>query len=237
MSKSSEQSELSVVNSKEKADECVSEKKLRQLYCEMGLSIEEIRKRLSIGRGPLSDLFDEYGINKRSSHEQYCINNDTRYRNKDFLIEMYIENEKSMGEIAEMCDCSNSTISNWLEKHDIDKREEAVDFWLGGRETQGLEYPMLTKLGCSEVRYLFEHHLVMIAQGCDPEKVFGDNKYNVHHRNGHKCDNRPSNLEMVNRRKHGKKHSHKTWNKWSDDDLEYAINFMLDLASNHPELN
>lgn len=221
------------------ADQLVSEQRLRQMYINEKKSKDEIREELGCNRGRLLKKFDEYGIKQRSSQEQYALNRDTRYRDKEFLKRNYIEQGKTMREIADMCGCSGSAVSRWIEKHGIEKRrsESEVRFRLSGPRSGGMEgYPTLSRLGCDEVPKLLEHRLVLLAEGHSIKEVFGDNNYNIHHRNGHKCDNRPSNLELVDRREHGRKHSHTSWKKWSDDDIESVIHFMLDVRSNHPDL-
>lgn len=220
------------------ADQLVSEQRLRQMYIDEKKSKDEIREELECNRGRLLKKFDEYDIKERSSEEQYALNRDTRYRDKEFLKRNYIKLGKTMGEIADMCDCSNSAVSDWLEKHDIEKRraESEVRFRLSGPRSGMEGYPVISRLGCDEVPKLLEHRLVLLGEGHSIDKIFGDNNYNIHHRNGHKCDNRPSNLELVDRREHGRKHSHTNWKKWSDDDIECVIHFMLDVGSNHPDL-
>jgi len=45
-----------------------------------------------------------------------------RYHDADFLREQYVEHRRSVTEIADMCDVSHSTISRWLDRHDIDRK-------------------------------------------------------------------------------------------------------------------
>jgi hypothetical protein len=211
----------------------ISEERLREMYEEQKMSKSEIRKRLGVNRDELFELFDEYDFEERSAMEQKLVGKDTRYRNKEFLKKQYVEKGKSMVEIGKMCDCSATAVSDWLEKHDIDKRyyRNSVKFKLGGRPNSIGAYPIITCLGSCGVNQLLEHRLVLLAEGYSIEKVFGNNNYNVHHRNGHKCDNRPCNLELVHREEHGKKHGHDRWKKWSDDDMQKLIHFMLNVGS------
>ena len=44
------------------------------------------------------------------------------YRNKDWLYQKYIEEKKSMSEIAEICNTYNSTIARWIKCYNILKR-------------------------------------------------------------------------------------------------------------------
>jgi len=44
------------------------------------------------------------------------------YKDRDWLLKHYVEDEKSMAAIASMCAVSPMTIHNWLITHDIEKR-------------------------------------------------------------------------------------------------------------------
>lgn len=44
-----------------------------------------------------------------------------RYRDAEFLREQYVNRRKSSRDIADMCDTSSSTVSRWLDRHDIDR--------------------------------------------------------------------------------------------------------------------
>lgn len=44
------------------------------------------------------------------------------YKDKDWLLKRYVDEEMSMAEIASICAVSPMTIHNWLITHDIEKR-------------------------------------------------------------------------------------------------------------------
>jgi len=204
----------------------ISESRLRELYLEQSLSIDNVAKRVGVRYQKVKACFQKYGIETRDSYETYKLNNDVRYRDETFLRENYISEEKSIADIASMCGCSTTTVRDYLKKYDILRGGGEIRFWIAGyRGNDTMDYPMVSRTG--DGGYAYIHHLVVIADGEDPEIVFGDNEYNVHHKNGHKCDNRPSNLELINRVQHGKKHVHNDHLNWSDDDLESVVKMML----------
>lgn len=57
--------------------------------------------------------------------------------------------------------------------------------------------------------YVYVHQLVVLAHGADPREVFSGGRWHVHHRNGVKFDNRPSNLELRRADEHTRHHSRK----------------------------
>ena len=68
-------------------------------------------------------------------------------------------------------------------------------------------------------RVVHVHQLAVIAQGADPEAVFSSGEWHVHHGNGARFDNRPSNLSLVHGAEHGSEANLPdgpwAWN-WSD---------------------
>lgn len=51
---------------------------------------------------------------------------EPRYRDEDWLREQYQEQKRTTAEIANECDCAQSTISRWLGKNDIETRDHIV---------------------------------------------------------------------------------------------------------------
>jgi len=48
-----------------------------------------------------------------------------KYQNKEWLRSQYVEKAKPMEEISEICDCSASTISRWIDEHDLPRRSRS----------------------------------------------------------------------------------------------------------------
>jgi len=61
---------------------------------------------------------------KMKNHRGQVHREDTRYRNEEWLRHQYVDKGKSMREIASACNCSGTTIRNWLEKYGIKKEND-----------------------------------------------------------------------------------------------------------------
>lgn len=55
----------------------------------------------------------------------YRPKNPEKYRDEDWLREQYQDKQLSTRDIAEKCDCANSTIIRWLDRHGIEKRSKS----------------------------------------------------------------------------------------------------------------
>lgn len=117
-----------------------------------------------------------------------------RYRNRDVLEYLYIDEGLSGPEIATIYDVSARTIYNWLEKYDI-KREyrKGVTHY-----THPDGYEMWKTSVRNKVRRMSVHRLLAIAK-YGPEKV---KDMDVHHKNGIPWDNRPENIEILTHGEH-----------------------------------
>ncbi len=59
---------------------------------------------------------------RRHHNDERHNHDETPWRNEDTLRKMYCVKEMNMAEIAERWGCSTVTVSNWIEKHGIEKR-------------------------------------------------------------------------------------------------------------------
>lgn len=117
---------------------------LRQKYNEENLTQSEIGKIINLGQSSVSELLRDYGIKTPGKGKGNKITPDnTKYRNKSWLIKKYKEESKSSIEIANICSVSKRTILNWLDRHGIETREskppepmfgEENPMWEGGVE-------------------------------------------------------------------------------------------------------
>jgi len=131
---------------------------------------------------------------------------ETGYRLPLTLQRLYVEEQKTGEEIAELYGITNSTVYYWLDKHGIETRGEP---WKAPEN--GLRYEMTadghmswrqTPTPNRENHFMFVHRLVAVAEyGADA--VAGNH---IHHKNGIPWDNRPENLKVLSPSEHMKLH-------------------------------
>jgi len=192
---------------------------LKQKYLKENKTREEIGSICGVSEGTIQVWLSKFSIQKYTGCE--------KYKEEDWLEKQYLDEDRDIQDISAECDVTTTTIRHWLDKFDIEKdRLPGCRFnFTSYSGTDG--YPTWSATGCNGYPgYLTVHRLVAIADGADPYKVFSDKNYQVHHRNGFKCDNRPSNLELIDRRSHGQHHSPDSY-KWNDDDMELVIKAMI----------
>ena len=197
---------------------------LKRMYIEEKMSMAQIAEELGASETTISRFMDRAGIERREPI-YYYENRD--YRDEKWLREQFVEKGRSTTEIADECDVTRSTIGNWINKFGLrDELTIKCKFYFSSYSTtEG--YPTWAATGTGAPQHLLVHRLAAIAHGADPYEVFGDNNIQVHHRNGFKCDNRPSNLELIDAKTHGRHHSPDAV-QWTDDDVEFIIRFMMD---------
>jgi hypothetical protein len=131
------------------------------------------------------------------------------YKDKETLVEMYHKRGMTQKEMAEEFGCPVTTLSYWFTKFNIDTslpRKKPAHHTFD--ETTGYE-KWRTSIDYERTTVMV-HHLVLIAEGEDPNVVFSD-KMDTHHKNGFPADNRPENLELMDKEEHGRKHANERW--------------------------
>jgi hypothetical protein len=140
---------------------------------------------------------------------------EEKYKDKSVVVELYHEQGMSQAEVADELGCPVQTLSYWFDKHDIEARGPG---WYHCRkpahhtftETGGYEKWRTSVNG--DRKTVMVHHLVLISEGRDPNKVFSE-EFDTHHKNKMPSDNRPENLELVRKEEHGRMHANERWEK------------------------
>lgn len=120
---------------------------------------------------------------------------------KKALLKLYIEEKKSLKEIALIVGINRRTVGRWLKKYNIKSRlrnqwGKNNSSWKGGRRHNSQGYVLLKRVEHPNAHvdgYILEHRLVM-------EKYLGrylEKNEIIHHKNGIKDDNRLENLKIV----------------------------------------
>jgi len=92
---------------------------LRREYIERGKSTTEVANDLGCSRATILRWLDKHGIDTRPQHGFA----DERLRDAEKMRELYLEQELSCSDIGSLFDCGEETVRNWLEKHNIERRD------------------------------------------------------------------------------------------------------------------
>ncbi len=123
------------------------------------------------------------------------------YHDKETLERLYLRKGMSTYEIADHFEVTQPTIHKWIQKHEIPTRKSNRD--IHGNFTMSTRGYMMfqTKVGDKNKMVKIHRLLAVAAHGFDSVKG-----KDVHHKNGVKWDNRPSNLQVVDPKEHSRMH-------------------------------
>jgi len=136
---------------------------------------------------------------------------DSPWQDKEKLQELYYNRGLSLYEIAEKLGCSQPTVKNWMDRYDLERR--SVSEALSGKRSNKANYkhPLRDNEqypcwqasdGKYDVEKVYVHRLLAVA-----EYGFGELEgKEVHHKNGVKWDNRPSNIAPIDQSSHRRIH-------------------------------
>ncbi len=189
----------------------VEREEARRLYEEELYSIQDIADEFSTNYATARKELQKAGVEFRepgTNHKQEAEKGDPEYRDPDVLEELYHGQELSTREIADRYDISYETVTYWMDKHGIDRRDrkEAAERALStghvAYRTNHCGYEEWTNSDQSKNR-MFVHRLLAIAEhGFDA--VAG---MDVHHKNWIKWDNRTENIDVLDPSEHQRRHN------------------------------
>lgn len=186
---------------------------LQRLYSHENMSMKEVADELGCCPQTISEWVDKLDVGARSPRESLSLRGtrevgrkDGAHTDPDWLKEKYVNEEKSLAEIAELAGVSVSTVSRAMDRNGIDRRSPGEHH----KKNQSIQTRKLTNheqikfTVNGNTHYYDVHRLVAIAEfGLD--EVGGRI---VHHKNGIPWDNRPSNLELIeSQSEHARRHS------------------------------
>lgn len=163
------------------------------------------------------------------------------YQDPEKLRELYHGKGLTTREIGDRLGCTGSTVSRYLDKYDIDTREN----WKAGVEkakhANRKEYVELRQFPSGYMywsskeqtesgrvnRIVYVHRLLAIAEYGFDAVCNND----VHHNNGYKFDNRPANIELLDKAEHARKGNSQ---RISKDELLAEIRRLDDLVDGEP---
>jgi len=94
-----------------------------------------------VSRGTVSYWMDKYDIDKRPPG---CSQAEGEYKDESWLRETYVDNERSMSDIADEFDIGKSTVRYWLKKHGIGIRNHS-----DSAKIRAEEHPHTTQNACT----------------------------------------------------------------------------------------
>lgn len=121
---------------------------------------------------------------------------------KERLVKLYIHENLSAREIADKISMSHQAVKTRLTKYNL-WGKDPCRYQL--EDDQG--YASISQTGVEDVKRIRVHRLIAIYKGYDPYDVFSG-YYDVDHINNCKLDNRPNNIQLLDKQSHGAKHAH-----------------------------
>lgn len=148
--------------------------------------------------------------------EKYGYTTEKPYRDADLLEKLYWEEDMSQLDIADELDCSVGTVSEWMNKLNIEAQKPTYERPPNFCSPNGYER-WQTRIG-GEIKHVKVHRLLAVAE-------FGQDAIkgkDVHHKNRITWDNRPKNIEVKDPKEHKRDHADELYDfgetPWRDED-------------------
>lgn len=176
---------------------------LKQKYVDEGMNTKEIADMFGVSDETIRRRLRKMDVKMRTVND-YTIG---EYQDKETLRELYVESELSIPEISNRFDCCTATVMKYVNKFGFEKRgrtigerKEYANYWT---DKNGYERWLTAHRDTTE--HIFVHTLLAISEyGIDAVK----GKV-VHHDNEIPWDNRPGNIELMDRGEHTAYHNRK----------------------------
>lgn len=180
---------------------------LREKYHGERMTMREIADLCDVTNTTIGDWLSRHGIERRDRRDAQ--RPEGKHTEREWLAEQYHGRGQTLAQIADKCDVDKVTIMNWMDRHDIPRRDAThhkrvspAQFTV---EKDGYERAASKNNG--KFRQVRIHQLVAIANGADPYKIFSNGEYECHHINGVPWDNRPENIEVLTGSEHDEIHA------------------------------
>jgi DNA-binding CsgD family transcriptional regulator len=104
-----------------------SEQWVREQYCKKGYTTAEIAEKLGVSDNTVCCRMDRHDIKRRNRSEAQTNGNIQLVRNEQWMREQYCEQEKTTYEIADELSLSRTTVTKWLDVHEIERKSSVMD--------------------------------------------------------------------------------------------------------------
>ena len=178
---------------------------LQRLYWDENLKQAEIAERIGCDPATVSVWMSKLDIETKPSNRRY---ESEPWRDRDTLQRLYWEDELTQPEIAEKLGCNLHSVQRWMDRLGVKARDNTERNYLRyGHEAKLYKNPdgyMQWQTIYHGERYEAYVHRLLAVSEYGFEAVSGKV---VHHKNGVKWDNRPSNIEILTNSEHGDVHN------------------------------
>lgn len=183
-----------------------NEEWLREMYHGEELTQAKIADRAGCHRRTIATWFRRHDITGRSADQRKKVSNSGPWDDEEVLGELYIKKRLTIAEVADQLGTSEGTVRRRMDDFGIDRRDH-MEYMRQGPvflrfDTSGYLRAESAVDGEKDIVYI--HQLVAIADGADPQDVFGGGQ--IHHQNHHRADNRPENLIVLSHEEHLAEH-------------------------------
>lgn len=86
--------------------------------------LSEIANQCGVGVGTITRWRKRHGIDGRSNEETQRLLVDNRLRDENWMREKYIDEEKDITDISQICSIGRGTVFRWLDRHGIERRQK-----------------------------------------------------------------------------------------------------------------